>query len=766
MTASGDGGQALAAGSFVGGFVVEQLIRESPGFREYRAREPRLERRVALRVAGGGAAARLRTDVRRIAAVTHPSVMSVLAAGSYGDDEYVVVPDLHAVSVGEFARSHDLGSDQAARVVIDLAGALEALAEAGMRLPLDPETALVTPDGRGLLDPLRSGEQHESSLTTADTASSVRELADLLEELVKAPPTQIDSAIAAVRSGEYMRPSQLALALSQSARDKHAPRRRRGLLLAAGAAAVAVLAALAALLAIRDDGNGRAPAAPATAATARILARIPLGVRKGEAATGIAFTRGVIWIPTTTGRLLRVDPATNQVIGSPLTLGAGHEARGIAVSAGSVWVADFAGSLFRIDPRTARVTGELKLGKRLNALRAAGDVLWVARAAPGGHHFVPGPGDHGEMIRVAARTMRPVGKPIAVMATPFDLAIRGTVVWVLGNHPDRGSVLRLDRSSGKRVSVNVGSQPQSLAFRDGMLWVTDYVDGVITPIGADAMTFRRSLHVERVALAVKASVADLWVIAGDAEGGKLRVTRFDRRSGRLAGRGVALGPQGESLTAGETLAIRPDAVWVLMDKELIRLAPTIPRPALKSAPATITPRPLESGPLPAGTWRAGTFALPFSFTVPAFRWRAARPQRDVFTLTETHGERHELDVVLPRQVWLNDKQLQPVGDPERWLAQMRSHPRLHVTAVKHLDFDGRHAVQFTLMERRAVPHKDLCSLPCVPLFTDPFGTFAVFKDEVDRFTVVADRGRTIAIIESGGQRSDYAALLRTFHFDR
>jgi streptogramin lyase len=764
MTASDGHEQALSPGTSVGGFVVEELVAESAWLREYRAREPQLERHVALLVSRGEAASRLRADVRRIASVTHPAVVPVLASGRDGDSEYVAVPDLDAITVGEFARTREPRSDQVARVIIDLAGAVEALAHAGLRVSLDRETALVTPAGRGLVDPLRAGEHGESGISEADAVSSTHELADLLASLVATPPAEIASAVAAVRSGEYTRPSELALALERSSSQLQRPQRRRALVL--GVVGVAV-AAVAALLLVRSDGTDKEtpPAVPATAAAARVVERIPLGLAKNEGATGVAFTRGAIWIPTSKGRLLRVDPATNQIVGSPLVLRAGGEGRGIAVSAGSVWIADFGGSLFRVDPETSRVTGKLELGRRLYAVQAAGDVLWVARAAPGGHHFIPGPVDRGEVIRVDARTMRRIGAPIPVMATPFALAIRGKQAWVLGNRPELFSLLRIDLATGKRVSLNVGVQPQALALHAGTLWVTTYYDGTITPIDADAMTFRRSLQVERAARGIQAGADDLWVVVADAEGGYLRLERRDAHSGRRSGRPVGLGAQGTSLTSGETLAVRPEGIWALTDAALIRLAPTRPRPSLRPAPRAATPRALESGPLPAGTWTASAFAQPFSFSVPAYRWIASHPQRDSFSLTETRGERHQLSVDLPKQIWVDDTKLEPVGDPEHMLARMRANPRLRVTSVKRIELDGKPAIQLMLTERNAIPHKDICFVPCVPLYTVPFGGFAVFENEVDRFTLVADHGRTISIVESGGRRSDYAALLRTFRFD-
>jgi hypothetical protein len=148
--------------------------------------------------------------------------------------------------------------------VIDLANALEALAAAGLRVPIDLDSALVTvgPDGaRGLVDPLRAGDAGESQIADADTASSARELADLLGAISKTPSPALETVVAAGRSGEFARPSELALALGAVARPA-APsgvQRHRGAALVGGG--IVVIAAVAAIYALtRNDGPSRTPA--------------------------------------------------------------------------------------------------------------------------------------------------------------------------------------------------------------------------------------------------------------------------------------------------------------------------------------------------------------------------------------------------------------------------------------------------------------------------------------------------------------------------
>ncbi|MDP9255992.1 MAG: hypothetical protein M3Q31_05490 [Actinomycetota bacterium] len=647
--------------------------------------------------------------------------------------------------------------------MIDLASALEALADAGVRVPLDLDSAFVKlgPEGaHGLVDPLRESASGELVLGAVDTASTVRELADLLGEISKAPTKAVDEAIAAVRRGELSRPSELAMALESAAPPINPKRsnRRRPMALAIGGIVVLVAAAGAILAVTREGGHTQKPTppAPASTASARVLARIPLGLKKAESPTGLAFLGKGIWITTSAGRLIHVDATTNQVVGSPLAVDAGHGLGGVAVAGGSLWVAGWSGSLFRIDPQAARVTRKLKLGGRLSTVHAAGGVLWVARSTSTRNTVEA----QGGLIRVDARTMQRMGAPIKVMSYPVLVETQGSRVWVMGTFAPETGVIRIDLATGKRVTVKTGYQGSGMVLQGKTLWVSDRGGGAATPINADSMTFRRSLQIKRVAVNVATSSSDTWVMSGDSEGtGTLRLARFDAHSGRQAGRPLALGS-----STGGLLAVRPEAVWAVTDK-LLRLAPTTPRPALAAAPNTRQPRRMESGPLLAGKWRAGSFAVPFTFSVPAFRWSGAYPLADSLSFLATHGKRAELDLFAPRTVWVNDTKAEPVSGPTKLLAQMRANPGLRVSNVKRIEIGGRPAIRFRLSVRRALPHSDLCGGRCVPVFTVPFSTFVAFPGELDNFTFLASRGRTIIIAESGGRPEDYAALLRTFRFD-
>lgn len=77
------------------------------------------------------------------------------------------------------------------------------------------------------------------------------------------------------------------------------------------------------------------------ATTGAEVARIPAGGRPWPVASGAGF----VWVATLEGRLLRVDPARDEVTAEAEV---GREARGVAVGASAVWVTSQFGVLTRV----------------------------------------------------------------------------------------------------------------------------------------------------------------------------------------------------------------------------------------------------------------------------------------------------------------------------------------------------------------------------------------------------------------------------------
>lgn len=138
------------------------------------------------------------------------------------------------------------------------------------------------------------------------------------------------------------------------------------------------------------------------ALTGEAVATIDLGA-DAERITGLVVTGESVWIAATrgegvqsTGLLIEVDPATNEVVG---TTELGRSASGVAAGGGTVWVTDcLAGTLTGVDEATGdTVRGPTEVGEPAPdgaaldgtagscpaALAAVHDVVWVANRNDG-----------------------------------------------------------------------------------------------------------------------------------------------------------------------------------------------------------------------------------------------------------------------------------------------------------------------------------------------------------------------------------------------
>src|SRR5215211_658047 len=93
--------------------------------------------------------------------------------------------------------------------------------------------------------------------------------------------------------------------------------------------------------------------------------------------TRLAAAEDAVWVLTPAdNRVVRIDPATNQVVA---TIGVGRAPSGLAVGAGGVWVSRRSdGAVVRIDPATNRVVATIPVGRAQGALTVADGVVWVA----------------------------------------------------------------------------------------------------------------------------------------------------------------------------------------------------------------------------------------------------------------------------------------------------------------------------------------------------------------------------------------------------
>jgi virginiamycin B lyase len=178
------------------------------------------------------------------------------------------------------------------------------------------------------------------------------------------------------------------------------------------------------------------------------------------APTRLAAAEDAVWVLTPSdNRVVRIDPATNEVVAS---VPVGRAPSGLAVGAGAVWVSRRSdGAVVRIDPTTNRVVATIPVGRAPGAMTVAGGVVWVA---------LPG----GGLGRIDPANNRPTMVRVP-RCCAGELAAGEGALWV-ANQRD-GTLVRVDAATG-RVAARVllprttEQQPHRVAVGDGAVWVT------------------------------------------------------------------------------------------------------------------------------------------------------------------------------------------------------------------------------------------------------------------------------------------------------
>jgi streptogramin lyase len=331
--------------------------------------------------------------------------------------------------------------------------------------------------------------------------------------------------------------------------------RRRSL--QAAAAALALVAGLVAAVVL----VARAPQKPPV--TTRPLGRVAATIALPQAAFPrvVGVTDDQVWVDGGNVTAYRVDPQTNQVIGS---LGLPAGSRLAAVAQGSLWLAnEAAGTITQADPRTGRILKTVRVGSAQAApdphgerFRVAvdGTTVWVARL-------------HADVVRldwaggtVAGRFT--IGLP---GSSYYDLiAAGGGVAMTHGAAKDAN---RLDPRTGTATDIPLGGNPAGAAFGAGSFWVSAHNSTLarIDPTSGQVVA-TISLDADHLPGAVVVGDGAVWVFAG---GGLLQ--RIDPVSNQVV-HSLAVGPDG--VDSGR-LAVGAGSVW-LSDAEartLIRIDP-------------------------------------------------------------------------------------------------------------------------------------------------------------------------------------------------
>ena len=228
------------------------------------------------------------------------------------------------------------------------------------------------------------------------------------------------------------------------ARRGHRPQRSVRLAMVATSAVLIVALGVGVFGGGAGIGPGPTPTPTSTptptrsaAPTAPTLVPVPVTPTASVPMTGpigLATDGQVAWVLTATGRVVRIDPATNKA-GAGIQLGATTDLyNGIAVDRNGVWATDWdTNTLYRVNSTTGKVVASIQVGVAPKGVLATGTAVWVADT------------HGGAVLRIDPATNKVVAT-IAVGPTgnsgPNWLASGLGSIWV--GIPNASTVVRID----------------------------------------------------------------------------------------------------------------------------------------------------------------------------------------------------------------------------------------------------------------------------------------------------------------------------------
>ncbi len=178
-----------SAGQSLGRYHILERLGEGGAGTVYRARDPRLERDVALKVLrveslrDESARRRFRLEARALSRLLHPHIATLFDFDEDGGTEFLVLEFVDGDTLAQLLARGPLPEPRARAIAIEIAGALQAAHEQGLvHRDLKPGNVIITPRGRakvldfGLSRFLSDGVYD----TTSTTSSGVPALAGTL----------------------------------------------------------------------------------------------------------------------------------------------------------------------------------------------------------------------------------------------------------------------------------------------------------------------------------------------------------------------------------------------------------------------------------------------------------------------------------------------------------------------------------------------------------------------------------------------------------
>ncbi|HYI44963.1 MAG TPA: hypothetical protein VE174_05800 [Actinomycetota bacterium] len=153
-------------------------------------------------------------------------------------------------------------------------------------------------------------------------------------------------------------------------------------------------------------------------------------IEQVEQPVDVAARDGAIWVVEQRG-VMKLDPATSEVLGEPITVPAGQA--DISAGLGAVWIADKQDDrLIRIDAATSAGLKIFEIEGRYLDLAVTEDAAWVLSSA----------GGRGLLTAIDPVNGTALGASLELAGDPVEVSIGGGGVWVVARSD--GSILRID----------------------------------------------------------------------------------------------------------------------------------------------------------------------------------------------------------------------------------------------------------------------------------------------------------------------------------
>ena len=329
------------------------------------------------------------------------------------------------------------------------------------------------------------------------------------------------------------------------------------------------------------------PSPPAVPAAAKIVAQTSLPLSIDSLAVG----DGAVWVTLDDKqRIVRIDPATLNVVATITNPLAAEWAPGIAVGAGAVWASNpipspgnsaDAGALLRIDPATNTVAATISVGRSPEGIAFAGGAVWTANhrsdtplGAPDPHLFSvsrvdPGSNREAGRIVVERRTSSDSDPWTHYCCGPQGMTAGAGSLWVGDTTPH--TVYRIDPAGNAVVAAIEnpnGDTCGGMAASDTAVWIASGCDfNAVWRIDSATNTVAGTVTVPGEARDVALGFGSAWATVGSTQRspGEDVLVRVDAATNLVVGE-TKIGSPGP-------VAVGDGAIWVAAGSTLYKLQP-------------------------------------------------------------------------------------------------------------------------------------------------------------------------------------------------